>query len=56
MRSMSFGVSPARSIACRLAAVASVVPVSPSETQRRCSMPVRSMIHSFDVSIIEASS
>jgi hypothetical protein len=28
--------------------VAIVVPVSPSTTQRRSSMPVRSMIQSFD--------
>jgi hypothetical protein len=49
--SMSVGWRPARSIASRLAFVASDAPSSPGETQRRCSMPVRSTIHSFDVSI-----
>src|SRR4051812_26465339 len=56
MRSMSFGSTPDRSIACLLAAVARVVPVSPSETQCRCSIPVRSTIHSCEVSICAARS
>src|SRR5258706_5628474 len=54
--SISLGSSPARGIASVLAFAPISAPPSPGWTQRRCSIPVRSMIHSFDVSIFEASS
>ena len=53
---MSLAATLARSIASMLAAVAREQPVSPSSTQCRCSMPVRSTIHSCDVSIFAARS
>ena len=52
MRSMSFGASPAASIALRAAAVASVAVDSSLPAMRRSRMPVRCTIHSSLVSTI----
>ena len=52
MKSMSAGVSPARSIAFRAASVARSDVATPGSTMWRCLMPVRCWIHSSLVSTI----